>query len=91
MIHDRDGKFPAQFDAILAGTGIPVVVTGCSVNSIIERWIQTCRTKLLDHTLILTQTTVDRRARSAGWIQRPADLNVYPSQRVCHDRRDDRI
>jgi putative transposase len=28
MIHDRDGKFPALFDEILARTGIDTVLTG---------------------------------------------------------------
>jgi hypothetical protein len=45
MIRDRDGKFPALFDTVLADTGIQVVLTGVQMprmNSIIERWIQTC-------------------------------------------------
>jgi putative transposase len=28
LIRDRDGKYPALFDAILAGTGIDVMLTG---------------------------------------------------------------
>jgi transposase InsO family protein len=47
LIHDRDGKFPALFDAILADTGITVVHTGVRVprmNAIMERWVRTCRT-----------------------------------------------
>jgi transposase len=41
MIRDRDGKFPALFDAILKDAGIEVVLTGVRVprmNSIMERW-----------------------------------------------------
>lgn len=55
MIRDRDGKFPVLFDAVLKGTGIEVVLTGIQLprmNSIAERWVQTCRHELLDRTLI---------------------------------------
>jgi hypothetical protein len=31
LIHDRDGKYPALFDAILADTGIRVVLAGVQV------------------------------------------------------------
>jgi putative transposase len=58
LIRDRDGKYPALFDAILADTGIQVILTGVRVprmNSVMERWIQTCRRELLDRTLIWSQ------------------------------------
>jgi transposase InsO family protein len=58
LIRDRDGKFPALFDAILADAGIEVVLSGIRtprMNSIMERWVQTCRRELLDHTLIWNQ------------------------------------
>jgi transposase InsO family protein len=58
LIRDRDGKYPALFDAILADTGITVVLSGVQVprmNAIMERWIQTCRHELLDRTLIWNQ------------------------------------
>jgi putative transposase len=58
MIRDRDGKFPELFDTILAETGINVVLSGIRMprmNSIMERWIQTCRRELLDRTLIWNQ------------------------------------
>jgi transposase InsO family protein len=53
MIRDRDGKFPSQFDAVLADAGIRVVLSGVRMprmNAIMERWIQTCRRELLDRT-----------------------------------------
>ena len=59
MIRDRDGKFPTGFDAVLADTGIRVVLTGIRMprmNAITERWVQTCRRELLDRTLIWNQT-----------------------------------
>ncbi|WP_445519763.1 integrase core domain-containing protein [Streptomyces sp. NEAU-174] len=58
MIRDRDGKFPALFDALLKDTGIEVVLTGIHMtrmNSIMERWVQTFRHELLDRTLIWNQ------------------------------------
>jgi putative transposase len=58
LIRDRDGKFPALFDAILADAGIDVVLSGVRMprmNSIMERWVQTCRHELLDRTLIWNQ------------------------------------
>ncbi|NUT04493.1 MAG: transposase [Hamadaea sp.] len=58
MIRDRDGKFPDLFDAVLKDAGIEVVLSGIQtprMNSITERWIQTCRRELLDRTLIWNQ------------------------------------
>jgi hypothetical protein len=58
MIRDRDAKFPELFDAILADAGIDVVLSGIQMprmNSIMERWVQTCRRELLDRTLIWNQ------------------------------------
>ena len=55
LIRDRDGKSPEMFDAILAGAGIEAVLSGVRMprmNSIMERWVQTCRRELLDCTLI---------------------------------------
>lgn len=52
MIRDRDGKFPALFDAVLADAGIEIVLTGVRIprmNSIMERWMQTCRHCLTAH------------------------------------------
>jgi transposase InsO family protein len=59
LIRDRDGKFPDLFDAILSDVGIEVVLSGVQMprmNSIMERWVQTCRRELLDRTLIWNQS-----------------------------------
>jgi len=59
LIRDRDGKYPAAFDAILADTGITVVLSGIQmprINAIMKRWIQSCRHELLNRTLIWNQT-----------------------------------
>ncbi|MEU4744350.1 integrase core domain-containing protein [Actinosynnema sp. NPDC023658] len=58
MIRDRDGKYPALFDAVLADAGIRVVLSGVRIprmNAIMERWIRSCRRELLDRTLIWNQ------------------------------------
>ncbi|MGW1682722.1 integrase core domain-containing protein [Saccharopolyspora sp. NPDC002376] len=58
LIRGRDGKFPALFDTVLSDTGIEVVLSGVQMprmNSIMERWVQTCRRELLDRTLIWNQ------------------------------------
>ncbi|MEE4588939.1 integrase core domain-containing protein [Streptomyces antimycoticus] len=58
MIRDRDGKFSGLFDDVLKDSGIEVVLSGIQMprmNSIMERWVQTCRHELLDRTLIWNQ------------------------------------
>ena len=58
LIRDRDGKYPALFDAILTDAGITVVRSGIRVprmNAIMERWVRTCRRELLDRTLIYNE------------------------------------
>jgi putative transposase len=66
LIRDRDGKFPCLFDAILADAGIETVLSGVQMprmNSIMERWVQTCRRELLDRTLIWNQSHLLRALR----------------------------
>jgi transposase InsO family protein len=58
LIRDRDGKYPALFDNALMDAGIETVLSGVQMprmNSVMERWVQTCRHELLDRTLIWNQ------------------------------------
>ncbi|WP_327241457.1 integrase core domain-containing protein [Streptomyces sp. NBC_01320] len=58
LIRDRDGKFSDLFDTVLRDAGIEVVLSDVQMprmNSIMERWVQTCRRELLDRTLIWNQ------------------------------------
>ncbi|MFF1736894.1 integrase core domain-containing protein [Streptomyces sp. NPDC058247] len=58
LIRDRDSKFTQAFDAVLADAGLEVVISGGRMprmNSITERWTQTCRRELLDRTLVWNQ------------------------------------
>jgi transposase InsO family protein len=46
------------FDTVLADAGIETMLSGVQMprmNSIMERWVQTCRHELLDRTLIWNQ------------------------------------
>ncbi|MEU8359251.1 integrase core domain-containing protein [Nonomuraea sp. NPDC048882] len=55
LLRDRDGKFPALMDEVLAEAGIKTVLIGIQMprmNSIMERWVQSCRHELLDRCLI---------------------------------------
>ncbi|GAA2412753.1 integrase core domain-containing protein [Nonomuraea africana] len=55
LIRDRDGKFPALMEEILAEAGIRTVLTGIRMprmNAVMERWVQSCRGELLDRCLL---------------------------------------
>jgi putative transposase len=57
-LHDRDASFTAAFDAVFQAAGIRVIrsaVQAPRMNSIMERWIGSCRRELLDRTLIWNQ------------------------------------
>ena len=55
VLHDRDASFTAAFEAVFQAAGIRVVrsaIQAPRMNSIMERWIGSCRRELLDRTLI---------------------------------------
>jgi transposase InsO family protein len=56
LIHDRDKKFPAAFDAIFASESIKAIrtpVQAPNANAHIERWIGSVRRECLDRRLIV--------------------------------------
>ena len=58
VLHDRDASFTAAFDAVFQAAGVRVIrsaVQAPRMNSIMERWIGSCRRELLDRTLIWNQ------------------------------------
>ena len=58
VLHDRDASFSAPSDAVFQSVGIRVIhsaVQAPRMNSLIERWIGSCRRELLDRTLIWNQ------------------------------------
>jgi putative transposase len=70
VLHDRDASVTAAFDAVFQAAGIRVIrsaVQAPRMNSIMERWIGSCRRELLDRTLIWNQRhlmIVNQRPRS---------------------------
>ena len=58
VLHDRDASFTAAFDAVFKAAGVRVIrsaVQAPRMNSIMERWIGSCRRELLDRTLVWNQ------------------------------------
>ena len=55
VLHDRDSSFTQAFDAVFEAAAIQEIrsaVQAPRMNSIMERWIGSCRRELLDRTLI---------------------------------------
>ena len=57
-LHDRDASFAAAFDAVFRAAGVRVIrsaVQAPRMNSVMERWIGSCRRELLDRTPVWNQ------------------------------------
>jgi putative transposase len=95
MISDRGPDFTAAFDAVLADSGIRIVL--CNVrtprmNAIAERWIGGCRRELLDRTLVWNQAHLRRilreheihhnQHRPHRSLDAAAPLNPYPNRSI---------
>ena len=55
LVRDRDSKFTAAFDEVLAGNGVRIIKTPVRsprANSFAERYVETLRRECLDHLLI---------------------------------------
>jgi putative transposase len=58
VLHDRDASFTTMFDAVFQAAGATVIrsaVQAPRMNSVMERWIGSCRRELLDRTLVWNQ------------------------------------
>jgi transposase InsO family protein len=63
LLHDRDSRFTAAFDRVLADEGLTVVRTPprCPwANGYAERWVGSARRECLDHLLILNERHLQR-------------------------------
>ncbi len=58
LVRNRDGQFPASFDAVLAGAGIEAVKIpprSPRANAYAERFVLTARTEVTDRMLIVSE------------------------------------
>jgi putative transposase len=63
LIHDRDKKFPAAFDAVFVGEGIRIIrtpVQAPNANAHIERWVGSVRRECLDRLLIIGRRQLEQ-------------------------------
>jgi putative transposase len=66
LVHDRDSKFSAAFDAVFTGEGIRIVrtpVQAPNANAHVERWVGTVRRECLDRLLIVGRRQLDHVLR----------------------------
>jgi transposase InsO family protein len=62
LLRDRDTKFTASFDAVMASAGIKVVRTPVQApraNAFAERWVRTVRQDCLDHLLVASRRQLE--------------------------------
>jgi putative transposase len=66
LIHDRDSKFSAAFDAVFTGEGVGIVrtpVRAPNANAHVERWVGSVRRECLDRLLILGRRQLEHVLR----------------------------
>ena len=62
LIRDRDTKFTAGFDELLASVGADIILTPVrspNANAFAERWVRTAREDCLDHLLVVSRRHLD--------------------------------
>ena len=91
LIHDRDSKFTAAFDAVFAGADIRIIRTPIRApraNAIAERFIGTLRRECLDHLLITGPRHLDVVLREYVQLfnahQPHRSFNAHPRAALSH-------
>lgn len=67
LIHDRDAKFGASFDAVFGSESVRVIrtpINAPNANAHLERWVGTARRECLDRLLILTRRQLEHVLRA---------------------------
>ena len=89
LVHDRDSKFSAAFDALFDSTGIRIIRTPIrapNANAYAECWVGTLRRECLDRILIVNRRHLEQvlRAYTAHYNQhRPhRSLSLQPPDPV---------
>jgi putative transposase len=98
LLHDRDAKFSAAFDAVFAGEGIRIVrtpVRAPNANAHVERWAGSVRRECLDRLLIVGRRQLEHVLRvyvrhyNCGRPHRALDLQPpEPTAAVAAERGD---
>jgi putative transposase len=62
LVRDRDTKFTANFDAVMASAGIKIMRTPVQTpvaNAFAERWVRSARRECLDHLLVASRRQLE--------------------------------
>jgi putative transposase len=97
LLHDRDSKFAAAFDAVFTGEGIRIVrtpVRAPNANAHVERWVGSVRRECLDRLLIVGRRQLEHvlpvyvRHYNCGRPHRALDLQPPDPTAVASARGD---
>jgi putative transposase len=80
LIHDRDAKFPAAFDALLGSEQIKIIrtpVQAPNANAHMERWVGSVRYECLDRLLILGRRQLDTSSVSTSGTTTAGDPTAH--------------